>query len=382
MVAMVRRGVSLRAVARKFHVSLDTVQRWVRRAAGERLDRVSWSDRSHAPHHPKRSTPSMEQQILLVRKDLRETSDLGEYGAAAIRAHLLDKGREVPSRATINRILERNGAFDVNRRVRRPPPPVGWHLPAVASRRADADSFDVIEDLVIQGGIRLEILTGVSLLGGLPVSWPCESVTAVGVIERLAEHWSEQGLPDYVQFDNDTRFQGGHHLPDIVGRVSRFCLQLGVTPVFSPPRETGFQAAVEAFNGRWQAKVWRRFHHVSLAALREQSARYIQAYRQRIAARIDAAPPRRAFPRKWRLDLQRELSGQIIFIRRTTEKGTATLMGRTFEVSETWLHRLVRAEVDFESRRLRFFGLRRKELSAQPLLREVSYHLVRRRFQE
>ncbi len=40
----------------------------------------------------------------------------------------------------------------------------------------------------------------------------------------------------------------------------RLCLSLGVTAVFAPPRETGFQAAVESFNARWQAKVWQRFH--------------------------------------------------------------------------------------------------------------------------
>jgi hypothetical protein len=28
-------------------------------------------------------------------------------------------------------------------------------------------------------------------------------------------------------------------------------------------------------NGRWQAKVWQRFHYESLAALQLQSARYI-----------------------------------------------------------------------------------------------------------
>jgi len=39
----------------------------------------------------------------------------------------------------------------------------------------------------------------------------------------------------------------------------RTCLRLDVTPVFAPPRESGFQAAIENFNGRWQAKVWARF---------------------------------------------------------------------------------------------------------------------------
>ena len=69
------------------------------------------------------------------------------------------------------------------------------------------------------------------------------------------------------QFDNDTRFQGPHQHRDVVSRVMRLCLSLGVTPVFAPVREHGFQNAIENLNGRWQAKVWSRFHHESLAAL-------------------------------------------------------------------------------------------------------------------
>jgi len=50
---------------------------------------------------------------------------------------------------------------------------------------------------------------------------------------------------------------------DIFGRVIRFCLQLGVTPVFAPPYEFGLQNAVEHFNGLFAAKVWRRAHFTS-----------------------------------------------------------------------------------------------------------------------
>jgi len=72
------------------------------------------------------------------------------------------------------------------------------------------------------------------------------------------EHWRAVGLPGYAQFDNDAIFEGAQVHPDTIGRVTRTCLSLGVIPVFVPPRETGFQAAIEGFNGLWQAKVWAR----------------------------------------------------------------------------------------------------------------------------
>ncbi len=107
----------------------------------------------------------------------------------------------------------------------------------------------------------MTIFTGTSLLGGLPAAWPRTSVAATTVLECLIEHWRAFGLPGFAQFDNDNRFTGPRQYLDAVGRVIRLCLSLGVTPVFAPPNETGFQAAIESFNGLWQAKVWQRFEH-------------------------------------------------------------------------------------------------------------------------
>jgi hypothetical protein len=218
-----------------------------------------------------------------LRRELKETSELGEHGAKAIHRELLARGYQaVPSVRTIGRILERRGALDGRRRIRRNPPPPGWYFPEVAQRKAELDSFDIIEGLALAGGRRVEVLNVVSLQGGLPGAWRQRLVTSKTTVKALLQHWRQFGLPSYAQFDNDTIFQGSHSTRDLLGRVVRICLQLGVTAVFAPPRESGFQAAIENFNGRWQSKVWGRFHHNSLRALQQRS-RYIQAYRQRAA---------------------------------------------------------------------------------------------------
>jgi hypothetical protein len=359
------------------------VQYWLARAGGERLDRVLWADRSSAPKRTRRTPLEVEDAVLSLRRELRERSDLGEFGALSIREELVQRGAPlVPSLRTIGRILERRGALDAGRRVRRPAPPIGWYLPEVAARRVELDSFDAIEGLVIRGGIEVEVLTGVSLHGGVVGSWPLAAVTARATTEALLERWQEIGLPRYAQFDNDTRFQGPHHRPDAFGRVSRFCLSLGVCPVFVPPREHGFQAAIENFNGRWQAKVWARFQHESLRDLRDRSSRFVAAARRRLARRGESAPERRPIPSGWRLDLQAELRGRVVFLRRISEQGCVQMIGRTFEVDRSWPHRLVRAEIDFESGRIHFYGLRRREPNSQPLLRDVAYRPPRRAFTE
>jgi hypothetical protein len=239
--------------------------------------------------------------------------------------------------------------------------------------QAELDSFDVIEDLVIEGGGHVDVLTALSLHGGLAEAWPVRAVTTTVVLDALVAHWRTLGLPAYAQFDNDTRFQGAHQFRDAIGRVTRLCLSLAVTPVFTPVQEHGFQAGVESFNGRWQEKVWHRFHHEDIAGLGATSARYIAAHRRQAARRQDTAPPRRPFPADWEGWRQAAPCGRIIFLRRTSATGAAALLGRTFPVDAAWAHRLVRCEVDLATDQIGFYALRRRDPGTQPLLREVRY---------
>jgi hypothetical protein len=387
MVAEVRQGHSMRSVAARWGVALSTVQRWVAQAQGQRLDRVDWSGRRGGRRAAQATAANVEDLILSLRKELGEASDLGEHGAAAIRRELFSRQKQlrlksIPSVRTIGRILERRGALDGRRRIRRPPPPKGWYLPEVAAVQAELDSFDIVEGLVIQGGLDVEVLNGISLHGGLCASWVNRTITAQFTVERLLEHWREQGLPGYVQFDNDTIFQGAHQWPDSFGRVTRLCLQLGVVPVFAPPRETGFQASIESYNGRWQAKVWQRFQFTDHEDLQQQSDRFVAAARQRSAPRIDAAPKRRPFPKDWKLNLKTPLAGQVVFLRRTNAQGDVQLLGHTFEVDSAWSHRLVRCNVDLSRERIRIYRLRRRTPAHQPLLKTIPYNIPQKPFHE
>jgi hypothetical protein len=231
----------------------------------------------------------------------------------------------------------------------------------------------VVQGLVIQGGIDVQVLNGVSLHGRLVASWPLSAVTAKVAVEKLSEHWREWGLPGYVQFDNDTRFQGTHRHKDSFGRVTRLCLSLQVVPVFAPPREHGFQASVESFNGLWQAKVWSRFHHDRLEQLQERSGRYVAAHRSKTAEKRNRAPARRDFPVSWSLDLQTPLRGRVIFLRRTDQLGRVFLLGRQFSVSSLWLYRLVRCDVNLDCGEINFFTLRRSQPSDCDLLKTTPY---------
>lgn len=376
-----RSGESQRSVAKRLRLSLATVQYWIARASGRALDAVDWRDRPPIARSTGRVATSVEDRVLRARYFLRERTALGEFGARAIHEHLRSRQRVVPSVRTIGRILERRGALDRGARVRRPPPPSGWYLRDVAEREAELDSFDTVMGLVIADGPEIEVLNGISLHGGTVVSWPTTGVKARDVVAFLVEHWGDLGLPDYAQFDNDTRFQGAHQFTDSFGRVTRLCLSLGVVPVFAPPREPGFQGPIESYNGRWQAKVWARFRHASLAALTRRSDEYVRAHRLRNATRADAAPARRPFPKRWRFELRAPLRGRIVYIRRTNDRGVVDMLGRRFAVHASWIHRLVRAEIDLDKHKIDFYALRRRDPDSQPLLRTAPYEPPTRPFQ-
>lgn len=384
MVQLVRNGASQRSVAKQFGVSLNTVQRWLRRAGDMPLEQVDWTDHSPGPaESPRRSEPKLEDRVLAIRKSLKQDSSLGEFGAVAVHREMTRRGlKHIPTVRTIGRILTRRGAVDARRRVRRQAPPPGWYLLDLAAKRVELDSFDIVEGLVIRGGQDVVVLNGVSLFGGLCCSWPQASMTAKFTVRALIEHWRECGLPAYAKFDNDTVFQGAHQWPDSFGRVTRLCLSLGVVPVFAPPLQSGFQADIEAFNGRWQQKVWRRFQFETLADVARKSRQFVTAHRKKSAERIEDAPYRRDFPADWHLDLQRPLKGRVVFIRKTDESGWVTALGYSWEASKLWCHRLVRMDVDLSAHTVHIYGLRRREPTQHTLLATHEYHPPTKRFSE
>jgi hypothetical protein len=140
----------------------------------------------------------------------------------------------IPSIRTINRILQRHGCFDSRHRIRYTPPPRGWYLPKVTVGIAELDSFDYVEYLRLPNkhGF-VQLLNGISLQDHLVCLFPFSRMTAEDTVFVLSEHWQELGILTYAQFDNSTVFTGSRH-PDSVGQVIRFCLSLGVIPVFAP----------------------------------------------------------------------------------------------------------------------------------------------------
>lgn len=379
MVAAVRRGTALREVGRRFGVALSTVQRWVRRALGRALPSVDWSDRSHAPRCcPHRCVETVRRAIVAMRTELAQGA-LGFVGAELIHEQLQRSlGPKAPSVRTIGRVLRAEGLVGTSVRRRQPSPPAGWYLPAVAAAQADVDSCDYIEDLRIEDGPLVQVFTVRALWAAVATAEIGQSQNAAHTCRCLLSLWRRHGRPRYVQFDNGGVFRGGSSWPDTFGVVVRFCLALGVTPVFAPPAEPGMQNLVEGFNGLWQQKVWQRFHHRDAEDLQATSDRFIRAWcarraeRARVVPRVPLAPA-------GEVDLRKLVAGTVIYLRRCDEAARLIVLGHRFALSREWAHRLVRVEIDLSASTLRCYGLRRREPQHQPLLLKCPYSPPARR---
>ena len=357
MVAAYRAGMALRDVAKNFNETKSTVQRWVALAKGKRLDRVDWKNKKTGPKKPKnKSSTKLEKRVLQLRKHLKEKSVLGLHGAEAIHDEMRRRGdHDVPTSRTIANILRRNGMVDRRTRIRRPAPPPGWYLPGLLQRKNELDSFDILEGLYIHGGQEVQFLNGISLHGNLLHSLSTETVTAENTVLALIEHWKQFGLPKYVQFDNDMVFQGPRR-ENAIGKVIRLCLSLKVMPVFVTPYEQGFQGKIERFNKEIQEKFWRRKRFKNIKEAGRRLEEYVQAHRLAHQGEIVTAPRRRPFPKRWKRDDARPPYGTMIYLRRTDGSGRVRLLEREFEVSEHWINRLVRVEVDLDEGKIRFWG--------------------------
>jgi len=86
-------------------VTLDTVQRWVARAAGQRLDRVDWNDRPPIAHRIHGTDRETEELILTLRRQLKEQSERLERLEKSIN-DIVKQLRKTPTASQLKELEE------------------------------------------------------------------------------------------------------------------------------------------------------------------------------------------------------------------------------------------------------------------------------------
>ena len=334
--------------------------KWWRRyleAGAEGLYDLTRANHCVAQHLP----PELERTIVSIRRRLQaHATPATRYsliGADAIRAELQALSiRPLPSRRTIERVLQRHGLTAP--RVRLAPLLPRQEYPGPQARASnDLHEVDLVGPVYLKGNRHRYYI------------WVCKDVFDGAVCLRLAysrrmdevlwflgECWKDLGRPEQVQFDNARELSGWGPSAWTLSRVIRLCLRFGVSPVFIPEGEPQFNGSTENFNGWFQEPLFQRHFRRPCDLERElgrlQEAVNTQHVHPRLGGKTPAQHRRglrlQKLPASFVVPTERLplAVGRVTFIRRVSWAGTVTVLSQTFRVGKRHRGLYLRLVVD------------------------------------
>jgi transposase InsO family protein len=266
-------GESIEWICRTLQHSIPWFNKWWRRYLETGSEGLY--DLTHARHVTVNRTPAhIERSILSIRRRLAaRATPQTRYtllGAPTIAQELKQLGiSPVPTLRTIERVLERAHLSSPRLRLAHRIPKTQYPMPKaddtnqvhqvdlVGPRYLSQDKtkyyFYVCKDAFDQQ-IYVEFWAGNSM---------------ETVLHFLVRAWQRMGLPQHAQFDNGRQFYSPGRYSRSLNRVIRFCLRLGIQPIFIPEAQPQRNGSVENFNGWFQPLLLRQTFK-SVAAVRRE----------------------------------------------------------------------------------------------------------------
>lgn len=223
---------------------------------------------SRRPHYsPKKIDQAMEQAVIEKRQELTQTL-YAQIGALNISWHLGRERNDLPSMATINRIIKRN---DLTRKKPRYIPK-GVDYPGLESTHTNfLHQFDPIGPRYLKSDGRFYSGNIIDAYDRRCNINPMRAKTRKDITKALIRSWQMLGIPAYLQMDNMLQTQGSHRHPHSFGLVIRLCLHLGIQPVFIPIKEPWRNGIIERFNNDFDKMFFRAQFFKNFAYLRQQA---------------------------------------------------------------------------------------------------------------
>ena len=190
---------------------------------------------------PDKVSSEIEQQVISVRHTL-EKQRYSQTGAIAIQYKMRSLGMQPPPVWTINRILSRHG---LNMK------------PPSAYKKSNKDypelfhhthQMDLVGPRYIKGDGRYFTINIIDTECRSCLVRPVRTKSAAEVFNTLIAFWTEYGMPDALQMDNELAFRGSNKHPRSFGSVVRLALALNISPVFIPIAEPWRNGIIEKFN--------------------------------------------------------------------------------------------------------------------------------------
>ncbi len=318
-----------------------------------------WStDRSRRPHRsPNKTDSKMEQTIIEQRQALEETL-YAQIGADSIGWQLRQKHDDLPSQATINRIINRNNL------TRKRPKYISKNknYPALDITKTNfLHQVDVVGPRYIKSDGRFYSINIIDAFDRRALVNPKRRQTRIEVTQALLRAWQTLGIPVYLQMDNTMANLGSHLHPHSFGIVIRLCLLLGIQPLFIPIREPWRNGIVERFNNVFdktffRAQFFKNFDYLCKQAL---SFEHFHMHNHRYSTMHGKTPNQQASKNIKRLPatftLPHELTiadGFVHFIRFIRSNRTLDTNGEHFPMPMSVVYEYVWATIDTEQEKL------------------------------
>jgi transposase len=271
-VRLVDQGVPVAEVGRRVGRSRWWVYEWVKRFLLEGENGLE--DRSRARKtQPAKTSPETAAKILETRSVLEGQPEASIGGLSILAQMERDGWADIPSVATIERILADAGVTR-HKRKRDRSKEVKLPLPKVTDPGIWQQA-DWIQGRYLTGGIRFDSIQ-VADVGshGLDAGQYLDRKVLTAVTFLVERAWSKLSIPQGMSTDNAFVKTTHKNVPFTMWVM--MCLYFGVEVIVGPPGRHGWTNHIEAVNNEWQNRTIRAERYNNLDELRQGSNRAVE----------------------------------------------------------------------------------------------------------
>lgn len=342
---VIRDGFRVSEVATKFHVSRQTLYKWMADYETDGLEGLK--DRSHRPHHVPHQLDG-EREAAIIRLRLAHPF----WGPVRIAHYLTREGLEAPSLMTIHRVLSRKGLI-VERAARKKLPTYKrWER----ARPMELWQMDVVGGVLTEVGVEAKILTGIDDHSRFIV---CAGIMARATLRPVCAHLVDalerHGVPEEILTDNGKVFTNRFGKTDAETLFDRICRENGVTHRLTAPRSPTTTGKIERFHRTLREEFLTGRVFTSLVAAQRELDNFILLYNtDRPHSSLAMDTPATRFYRRDDLSEGKQLAlsdprhlrdGAEWVARTVNVNGVVTVSGQAFSVGKSRCGRIVDVKV-------------------------------------
>lgn len=342
---VMRDGFSVSEVATKFHVSRQTLYKWMGDYEAEGLEGLK--DRSHRPHRMPHQLDG-EREAAIIRLRLAHP----RWGPVNIAHRLAREGLEVPSLMTIHRVLSRKGLITERAARKKLPKYKRWER----SRPMELWQMDVVGGVLTDAGVEAKILTGIDDHSRFIV---CAGVMARATLRPVCSHlvdaFTRHGVPEEILTDNGKVFTNRFGKTDSETLFDRICRENGVAHRLTAPRSPTTTGKIERFHRTLREEFLTGKVFTSLAAAQRELDAFIVLYnteRPHQSLHMDT-PATRFYRRDEPAEAKRLVLSDPRSVRHGNEwvartvnaNGVVTVSGQAFSVGKSRSGRVIDVKV-------------------------------------